>query len=48
MYYFINLTKELFKALPEKRKKNLVLIFFALALSGFLETVGIGLIIPLI
>ena len=48
MLYFINLIKELFKVLPEKKKKNLNLIFFSLALAGFLETVGIGLIVPLI
>ncbi len=48
MYYYINLIKELFKVLPKKKKKNLNLIFFSLALAGFLETVGIGLIIPLI
>ena len=48
MYYFINLIKELFAVLPEKKKKNLNLIFLSLALAGFLETIGIGLIVPLI
>ena len=48
MFNYINLLKEIFKALPLKRRKNLVLIFFALAGSGILETLGIGLIIPLI
>ena len=48
MYDFINLIKELFAVLPEKKKKNLNLIFLSLALAGFLETIGIGLIVPLI
>ena len=48
MFNYINLLKEIFKILSLKRRKNLILIFFALALSGILEALGIGLIIPLI
>ena len=48
MFNYINLLKEIFKILSLKRRKKLVLIFFALAISGTLETLGIGLIIPLI
>ena len=48
MFRYIDLLKEIFKVLTLKRRKNLTLIFFLLAVSGFLETLGIGLIIPLI
>tara|TARA_B110000238_G_scaffold136414_1_gene147004 strand:- start:1464 stop:3209 length:1746 start_codon:yes stop_codon:yes gene_type:complete len=48
VFRYIDLLKEIFKVLTLKRRKNLTLIFFLLAVSGFLETLGIGLIIPLI
>ena len=48
MFKYIDLLKEIFEVISLKRRKKLILIFFLLAVSGFLETLGIGLIIPLI
>jgi len=48
VFKYIDLLKEIFEVISLKRRKKLILIFFLLAASGFLETLGIGLIIPLI
>tara|TARA_B100000989_G_scaffold296147_1_gene278746 strand:+ start:32167 stop:33888 length:1722 start_codon:yes stop_codon:yes gene_type:complete len=48
MKRYILLLKKILRLIPEKFSKNIYLIFFCLSISGFMEALGIGLLIPLI
>ena len=48
MINYINLVKKATHLIPEKLYKKFKLIFLLLSLAGVLETLGLGLIIPLI
>lgn len=48
MKNYIILLKETYKILPKKSRKKIFLIFIALAFSGLLEALSLGLLVPLI
>ena len=48
MQYYIKLLREIFGILPLRIRGKIKLIFLALSISGILETLSIGLMIPLI
>ena len=48
MQYYIKLLREIFGILPLRSRGKIKLIFFGLSVAGILETLSIGLIIPLI
>ena len=48
MKHYLKLLKEIFTILPSKSRNNLKLIFLGLSVAGFLETLSLGIVIPLI